>query len=1089
MDMTPPQAPPAIVSSESQASIDIVTRLDATQAWLIEQQDAYPALPDAPTPEGKDVFLAAVRAFWQAPLVDAPGAPSTTRATAFAKRMATALRDTATLRRDDGTLEPAVADLAIAASRAEQNPLPAGVRLSALIIGTSAYAGAVVVEDDSRTDLALAFTPDRGWEHFKSIDSLRQVMEHRLRETLAVESSLPGVSDVATDAFNDATGLTTRPLGDQPFQRMAERIVEVQLDKTRHAWDRLAGGESDLADFVDRATIASRLSSHLDIHAILAHRDASLAEALDEQRLRNVPGEVRSDWYRARADYRNTMQSMAEIRRDEGITDTLSLDDFVRAQLAARLVEAGATENPAMLVAHLTEIPMGDPIASLSLLFGGIQEQKVPLVALALRNVASHGLTVTGISRSDGQPLSVALSGATLSQWVRDLDAGRRYAEYVESRLRSTPGGALARDIAVNLHRARMRFEAADARLSYYLADEPRSFYDDRDEYGYRMLAAVLDAPVPGGRAKVLNHDIVVSQLTLKGIPLSDMIVVSPRDTRASARVVFYTPGAPDGREYREFATRADAAREFLLKPAFEQYLLDRLPAEFARTEANGTRRFRMSHGAHLAQWVLSQGSNPGQVRTDSPFEERAVEGDFLQAMYDASIDRVLHDVRGATRTTDQADSEANHAVLDSLASALNWQGRAAAHVATEAVLSVPRTFQASWRFYDNVKAGDYTQAYLDAVDGYTSALNVIGLRPLLPRAVGALVRTRPGAATLSPTRRIVADAEGVFESRFVTHVELAGATRSSEGFHVIGGRHYLRQNDKTYGVRYDRGHSTWRLTRDGALDANFTGPAIARTPEGLWTYRHDLGLLGGSPHDVTPGMHVLLRSRGVADPEFGALSLAQRDIFLRQLSRLTGGADEATQALLDARATGVPTAVHVPAWREALRLARHMPGAPINRSLYIAPEIVHNLATPPAPMNMVYVPPSEWPDAVWYYMPRADAPMFRGAAASVRQHRLSTHIGVPVYSHSPYAPFPGMPGNTYGSLKGAWLRINMRALASRHTGSLLPPVDVFRYGIGDPGTFTIRPRPSTSTRGMAPSNVWLWGAEFEVGTWPRLTP
>ncbi|MDQ7994366.1 MAG: DUF6543 domain-containing protein [Luteibacter sp.] len=1087
MDMTPPQAPPAIVSDASQASIDTVARLDATQAWLIAQQDSLPVLPDAPDVDGKAAFLGALHAHWQAPVDGAPGMAPGTRVSALAQRMADVARDDGALLRDDGTLDAAAADLAMTASRAGGAPLPASVTMSELLVGGSAYAGAFVVKDGSRPDLVLAFTPDRGWERFDGVETLRQVLDHRLRQALASGHGLVAVDDASPLVLGEGVAVSERPLGEQPFARLAERIVATQAGKIGSAWDRFAAGDCDVAGLVDHVTAALRLSSYVDVHAALDQRDIRLAEAIDEARLRDVPVAVRDDWYRARADYRNTMQGMGEARRGEGMTEALSLDAFVRAQLAARLIPLGITDDPSTLAVTMADMPTGDPIATLSMLFGGTQGRKVPLVALALRNIASHGLSVGAVSRDDGQPLSVPLNGAALATMIRELDAGRRYAEYLESRLRSTPAGATSRDFAIALQQARMRFEAADARIAYYRRDEPRSFYDDQGEFGYRLLAAALDAPTPGRRAKVLGHDVVVHQLTFKGVPLSDMVFVAPRDSRASSRVVFYTPDAPDGRTYREFASRAEAAREFLLNPTFESYLLDRLPAEFAQTEQNGSRRFRMSDGSRLANWVLSQQGNAGQSRTDSPFEEREVRDDFLKAMYDASVDHMLHDVRAGSRTTGEADAEGRQAVLASLMSVIAWQERAVAHTVSSVVQSVPRTFQASWRFYDNVRAGDYSQAYLDMVDGYTSALNVIGLRPVLPRVAGAMVRARASSTLLTPTRRSIPRADAVFESRFEAAVDLAGATRSSEGFHVTGGRHYLRQHDKVYGVRYDREHATWRLTRAGAPDANFTGPAIARSPDGVWTYRRDVGLLGGAPHAVTPEMHVLLRDRGLTDPEVGGLNLAQRDILLRELSRLAGGSDEAVQVLRGTGTAAVPAGAHASTWREALRLARHLPGAPINRSLVASSRLVHDLSVGTAPANMVVVPPSEWPATVWYYLPRDQADLFRGAAVSIRQHRLFTHTGIPVYSHSPHTAFPGIAGATYGSLKGAWLRIDLRTIATRQTGSLLPPFDLLRYGIGDPGTLTIRPRLPTGAPRAAPPNVWLWGNEFELGTWPRL--
>src|ERR1700754_1980042 len=127
MDSTPPQAPPAIVSSTRPEAADGLARLASVQSWLSARQQELPLLPAQPIPAGRDAWLAALDAFWQRPVEDAPGAPPVPRVDALATRLASAMRDEAIVRRIDGTLDVAAANLAERFARSLGGDLPPGM--------------------------------------------------------------------------------------------------------------------------------------------------------------------------------------------------------------------------------------------------------------------------------------------------------------------------------------------------------------------------------------------------------------------------------------------------------------------------------------------------------------------------------------------------------------------------------------------------------------------------------------------------------------------------------------------------------------------------------------------------------------------------------------------------------------------------------------------------------------------------------------------------------------------------------------------------------------------------------------------------
>src|ERR1700753_3810248 len=104
MDVMPPQAPAADVSSTQQAAIDGLGRLVAAQTWLAGQQEGMPDLPAQLAVDARDAWLASLDAFWRQPVVNAPGEAPVPRIDALATRIASLMRDDAVVRRLDGTL-------------------------------------------------------------------------------------------------------------------------------------------------------------------------------------------------------------------------------------------------------------------------------------------------------------------------------------------------------------------------------------------------------------------------------------------------------------------------------------------------------------------------------------------------------------------------------------------------------------------------------------------------------------------------------------------------------------------------------------------------------------------------------------------------------------------------------------------------------------------------------------------------------------------------------------------------------------------------------------------------------------------------
>ena len=1041
MDMTPPQAPPAVVSSAQQEAIDGLGRLVAVQSWLRAQQQALPALPTRPASEGRDAWFTSLDLFWQQPVQGAPGAVPMPRIDGLATRLASTMRDDAIVRRFDGTLDLAAARLAERFARSPGGgDLPPGLEARSLRVGTVDYAGAVVVLDHNDPTLVLRFLPDRGWDAFDSLDRLHTETEVLWRQQLARQRELPGVpaDDTAQVVANDRF-VDSRPLQADVFQAMARRIAAVQRQKVEDAWpDDEAAAPSQ---FTDDATSALDLHDKLDIFAILVEREDRLAGVLDEQRLARVPADVAQSWRDAVEGYRLARLLAASSARQHVEGAPLTLAAWSRRELVAALARRRITLDPDDILLEVS----GNEGFELPTIIAPTGTNRAQAAAPTRMSLAEFALRNTGTY--DGRQLRVSTDGLptgsappalhVLREIARELDLAPRFDTYLRQQA-SDPHGRAFRHTAMRLQQARMRVEAVAARMTTYLDDETTVFTDDRQERGYRMVEAVLNSPAAANRSTVGGHRITVRQLVYRGAVVSDVLVIGVRDERSSSRVVLYTPGAPDGRPFREFSDRATASREFLYAPAFQEYLLRRLPIEYGESIPNGSgRRFRVSDATRQTRWVLTA---PGEGRgtiTEERFEDRVIDGDIRTALFDAEIVRQARDVGWLGRSTAEADVEALIGILNVVSSRLRGPGT----LVEETLGAVGQALRATWRFYDSVKAGDSAQAFVDFTEAYTASLGLAGWRIGASRAVQQRLSLRAGGTA---SRRIDAgirlpDARQWLDPSYaVRGIDLHGIRPDALGIHRVNGRRYIRQQDAVFELRRDASNGTWRLTRPNPLDATFSGPAVEPVPAGGWRSRMGIGLRGGWVDDAA---FPQARSRGIDGTALDSLSDFQRWSLQQSLAaRLNNGA-EASRIYWEVSSQPRPLFVTLrqrTAWNDALRTARGTPREPLT---------VGSLPEPGATWRVL--PPNEWPTYLWHY-PSGLAGGLGGDGARVLPLQALPGTGL-----------VGLPATTQapaGARGPAWIRLRLDRFRHRLGTAQSPGIRILEDRRGAERTYTIQP-------------------------------
>jgi hypothetical protein len=609
--------PHEVTQAEGQRSIEALRRLETTRDALAQLFATQPILIDAGA-QGARQLLGTLPGFWAAP--ETIGGE--TRSTLLGRYVASVMKEEAVLRGLDGTLGDTATSVAMRVVATQGGALAPDLHARELIFGDTPHAGSLIVVADGSPDLALLFTARGGWEAFDSLDRLLAATRRRLLESVDAADGTGLQNDAFAEAKRRGT-VGSRLIAGDVFPALARRMIDVQHERIALATDdyELATDVPDAAtDLADRIRYELSTAAMMDIDGIERLREAHLLETVIANRLASVPGDVRTAWYEARDAYNDALATATILRAAAGVQAPLTLHAFASRELAARLATLGVDESPEAITVEIARIKvLPDPLAALDPLPGSTQARRVPLIDLASQNVGRFSLEILHAVDGDGRSMRDHLGHAAIRDMVRQLDLANRYQAYMEQTLRQGPTAALARKLAMHVRAAQMRLEAAEARLAYHLPGEPPSFIDDREERGFRWVEAALDEPA--GRRRVGNHAIAVSQLTYRKVPLDNILIFASRASQSAPRLVMYTPGAPDGVTFREFESREDAARRFLYHPAFREYLLDRLPAEFATVPANGaTREFA---GDRLAHWVLGAPRDAAYTVTAEPFDER----------------------------------------------------------------------------------------------------------------------------------------------------------------------------------------------------------------------------------------------------------------------------------------------------------------------------------------------------------------------------------------------------------------------------------------------------------------------------------
>ncbi|PTR35260.1 hypothetical protein C8J98_101523 [Luteibacter sp. OK325] len=1091
MDMAPPEALPAIARAHGDEAATRISRIADAQRWLIDQQSRLPTIPFHGDPSTRAIFLEHLAAFWRAPVAAYPDQRPVARVQAFALRWAAVMSDEAALGVADGSLDEKAREAILAFTRTQGHLTPPHVHVHELTAGTFRYAGSLVVTNDHDAPSALLFTPDRGWERFNGLEPLHTEIEERLRETLAATGRLPGLADDDAPTLTGDVSVTSREIGGDALNVLAENIVDVQRRRVMDAWTLRDDGEGRQLRLADRLHDALSAEHYLDVEAMLQRRQARLVTSVQELRLAQLPDFLRNQWRKALVDYRTALADAGRILANEGLDKVASIDQFARFTLGAVLRGRGIADDPADIT-----IELFGTTSSITYGYSGTDVERRSLVDLARENFGF--LEMRGMqARTSSGGFLLALGRDDIVDMIRGLDLRNSYQNYLVRQLKTSAQGQRARAASAQLQEARMRFELIDARSTAYIQGDTKDFIDDHAERGYRWVEAILDAPAAAGRRRVEHHDIVASHVVYEGARLKDVLAIGVRAQGSVYRTILYTPDAPDGRSFREFTDRQAAAASFLHNPAFEPYLLERLPAAWSTIDRDGaTRRFRVSTGTRRAVWALSgqSGERPFTL-TEGRFKEDEIAGNIFDASYDVALGQLGRDAAEFARSTGEADYD--HAKSIGVLSARFAEGFLPVRLGAAA--GSIRALHAIWNGIENVSRDERLQAFENFIDAFSS-IGDLAASQVLVRSLGRTVLTKvPGRPRQLVASRVrLPDLDATFDPRYVDRgVRLQDARSVSNGVYEFGANRYIEHGGNAYRVHFDRDNATWRLRKPNHSSADYS-PPVSRDGTGQWQHNKHVGLRGGASdkpdlYDREPA-ELLVDYRGL-NPETAGLSSNDIDILVEALAR-QGLRSGVVKRLVYDRTHDRPTsAVLSRHWDSALEEARRPP-----------PNI--RTPSPPAPTSfeLKKLERSQWPTTVWHYTTPFRHAMFKGTTLTLNQSlpAATGPSGLHVMTLDPNRPSRQIVEIMRGrgrsnsftdervrNIAGAYVEIDLGKLRDRQRADGTYEFNVYTVTRRSGLEFVIKPTLPAPDPGIAPlsprrqrdlAGISLQAGEFRTG-------
>lgn len=698
------------------------------------------------------------------------------------------------------------------------------------------------VDPSMNVGTVLLFLPDSGLEAFDSLASLDQELHRRLNHPVEFAAVLDGLA-VADQAQGLALHRQLKTTGQvvyheqlgSPFEASVEAQCRLMLDNFTSTLSHYPSpvGPIEMAELpqvLDRVTDPGRLFS---AGGVLWGRDIKRGQAQIRTFLHDASLADKDAWRVAMTDYRDLLSSLPDA---EGLPSLAQFSDkpallaYANEQLRIRLKADYAMDiDPDTVRVHTKE-----PFVPATVVVPGApapapREPGTPLFRhrsrtlseLALENVGGLDFNFTHFSRlsenTRKQPDEALLpedltpapayDGLTLQQvkdLVRAVNVGQSYDTFLKDRLITSPGALALKQTYAQVMRLQLRLDAIEAKIN-------GDFLPDRLNRGFNWVQAVLDAPVDSDRrTRVEGHRILVQHLKLRGQRVRGVLLFVSASAGVGS-VVVYTPQAPDGRVFHEYA-KDRLMTDFVMNSSWRAYLLGRVERAFESQ----------------VRAVLRGRGDVSMVSTGR------IADDLFEEAYEVEANFVINDAAAQSRSTQHVNVETGLSVATLAFDVLSMVLPVRIMLPIGLARSLFSVFNAveALDLGDRAGAAQYFVRSLGElvgalVDGAVGAgAPVAGARPRALPAEMALWKKPDGVLPLAGW-----EGKGVYHS----------------ASNAAGAEHYfLNDGGRWYSILDDGDKAVWRL-RDARKLTQYHYAPIRQSAAGQWEIgAHAVGGLKG---------------------------------------------------------------------------------------------------------------------------------------------------------------------------------------------------------------------------------------------------
>jgi len=700
------------------------------------------------------------------------------------------------------------------------------------------------VDPSMNVGTLLLFLPDSGLEAFDSLASLDRELHRRLNHPVEFAAVLAGLA-VADQAQGLALHRQLKTTGqvvyheqlESPFVESVEAQCRLMLDNFTSTLLRYPSPVdpievAELPQVLDRVTDPARLFS---AGGVLWGREIKRGQAQLRTFLHDASPADKQAWRAAMADYYELLSRLPDA---EGLPSLAQFSDkptllaYANQQLRIRLKADYALDiDPDTVRVHTKEpfvpatvvvpgAPAPAPREPGTALF---RQRSRTLTELALENLGGLDFNFTHFSRlsentrkkpdeallPEDLEAAPAYDGLTLQQvkdLVRAVNVGQGYDAFLKDRLITSPAALAQKHTYGQVMRRQLRLDAIEAKIH-------GDFLPDRLARGFNWVRAVLDAPVDSDRReRVDGHRILVQHLKLRGQRVRGVLLFGTAAAGVGS-IVVYTPQAPDGRVFHEYA-KDRLMSDFIINSSWRAYLLGRVERAFE---------------PHVRAVLRGRGDV-------SMVSLSRIADDFFEEAYEAEANCVINDAAAQAKSTRQVDIETGLNVATVAFDVLS----VVLPVRIMLPIGLARSLFSVFNAVEALDLGDRAgaaQSFVRSLGELVGALvdGAVGARAPV---AGSRPRALPAEMALGKKPDGVAPLAG-WEGQGVYHAPSNAA----------GAQHYfLNDGGRWYSILDDGDKAAWRL-RDARKLTQYHYAPIRRNASGQWEIgSHPLaGLKGGN--------------------------------------------------------------------------------------------------------------------------------------------------------------------------------------------------------------------------------------------------